>query len=144
MITGVIVVVLRFIPNFIIFIRLFVIGFKATLSLILALGSEASFSLTHLVELCIILVSTVILKDLILLILCVLILQLLDDLLLLGPSLAILQVVHIQVVLQVVNIGVLLHIGTVETLQLSLESLILLLELRLDILDALGSLISAL
>jgi len=67
----------------------------------------------------------------------VLILQFLDDLLLLGSTLTVLQVVHIQLILQVVNIGVLLDIGAIETLQLRLKSFVLFLELWLDILDAL-------
>ena len=148
MITGVIIVIIRVISNITIFIpliiliRLFIIGFEASLSLVLTLRSEASLCLAHLVEFCI-LVFTIILKDLILLLLHVLILQLFDDLLLLGPALTILQVVHVQLVLQVVNIGVLLNIGAVETLQLRLKPLVLFLELWLDIFNALQSLISA-
>jgi len=147
-ITGIIIVIIRVISNitifipFIILIRLFIIGFESSLSLVLTLRSEASLCLTHLVEFCI-LVFTIILKDLILLLLHVLILQLFDDLFLLGPALTILQVVHVQLVLQVVNIGVLLNIGAVETLQLRLKPLVLFLELWLDIFNALQSLISA-
>ena len=86
---------------------------------------------------------SIVLKDLILLILEVLILQLLDDLLLFGTPLAILQVVHVQLIFQVVNVGVLLDIGAIESLQLCLKSLVFLLELRLHIFDTLQAFIGA-
>ena len=120
-IAGIIVIIFLVIANLaiilLIVIRLFVIWLKATLSLV-SLCSESCFRLTHLVELRI--VVSIIFKDLILLILQVLILQLLDDLFLFRPALAILQVVHVQLVLQVIDVGVLLNVSSVETLQLSL------------------------
>ena len=126
-----------------IIIRFFIVWFEATLSLVLSLGSEACLGFTHFIELGII-VLTVILKDLILLILQMLVLQFLNHLLLLRAALAVLQVVHVQFVFQVVDIGVLLNICAIETLQFSLESLVLFLKLRLDILDALETLVCAL
>jgi len=128
---------------FLIIIRFFVVRFEATLSLVLSLSSEACLGFTHFIELRII-VLAIILKDLILLILQVLVLQFLDHLLLLCASLTVLQVVHVQLVLQVVDISVLLNVCTIETLQFSLEPLVLLLELWLDILDALEALVCAL
>jgi len=89
------------------------------------------------------LVVSIVFEDLILLVLEVLILQLLDDLLLFGTPLRILQVIHVQLVLQVVNVRVLFNIGAIETFKFSLQSLVLLLELWLDILDSLEALIGA-
>jgi len=66
------------------------------------------------------LVVSVVFKDLILLVLEVLVLQLLDDLLLLGTPLRILQVIHVQLVLQVVNVRVLFNIGAIEAFKFSL------------------------
>ena len=73
----------------IIIIRLFVIGLKTSLLLILALGTEARLSFTHLVELGIIFIG-IIFEDFILLILEMLVLELFNDFLLLGTPLAIL------------------------------------------------------
>lgn len=126
----------------IIIIRLFVIGLKTSFLLILALGTEARLSFTHLVELGII-VFAIVLKYLILLVLEMLVLQLLDNLLLLGSPLTVLQIVHVQLVFQIVNVSILLNIGAIETLQFSLKSFVFLLKLRLDILDTFESLICA-
>ena len=70
-----------------------------------------------------------------------LVLQFLNDLLLLRPPLAVLQVVHVQLVLQVVNVRVLLNVRAVEALKLGLKALVLLLELRLNVLDSLQALV---
>ena len=61
----------------------------------------------------------------------------------LCAPLVVLQIVHVQLVLQVVNVSVLLNVSAIEALQLGLKSLVLLLELRLDVLDALETLVSA-
>ena len=149
MIARIIIVIILIVANvtiiiaLIIVIRLFVVRLESPFLLILTLRPKASLSFTHLIELGII-VLAIILEYLILLVLQVLILQLLDHFLLLGPPLTVLQVVHVKLVLQVVNVRVLLNIGAIETLQFRLESLVLLLELRLDILDTLEALIGAL
>lgn len=146
MIARIIIVIILIVANvtvivpLVIIIRLFVVRLQPTFLLILTLRTEASLSFSHLVELGIV-VFAIVLKYLILLVLQVLILQLLDDLLLLGPPLAVLQVVHVQLVLQVVYVRVLLHIGAIETLQFGLESLVLLLKLRLHVLDTLEALV---
>lgn len=150
MVTGIVFIVVGVITDvtvlvsIFVIIRLLIIRLQTTLSLVLSLGAEASLSLAHLIELGVVLIISVILEDLILLVLEVLVLQLLDDLLLLGAALAILEVVHIQLVLQVVNVSVLLHIRAIESLKFSLEALVLLLELRLDVLYSLEALVSAL
>ena len=150
MVAGVIFIVIGVITDvavlisILLVIRLLIIWLETTLSLVLSLGAEACLSLAHLIELGIVLVVSIILEDLILLVLEVLVLQLLDDLLLLGAALAILQVVHVQLVLQVVNVSVLLHIRAIESFKLSLEALVLLLELRLDVFYSLETLVSAL
>ena len=147
-ITGIVIIIVRVVADvtifvsFIIIIRLFVIWFKAALSLVLAFRTKASLRFTHLIELGVIFFA-IILEYFILLILDVLVLELLDDLLLFGSALAILQVVHIKLVFQVVNVSILLNICAIETLQLGLKPLILLLELRLDVLDSFKTLICA-
>ena len=108
------------------------------------LRAKACLRLTHLIELGVSIILAIILKYLILLILKVLHLQSFNDLLLVLSPLHVLHVVHVKLILQVVNIGVLLHIGGIETLQLSLKALILLLELWLHILNTLQSLVSSL
>jgi len=90
---------LTIVVNIVIIIRLFVLRLKPTLSLVLTLGSEASLCLAHFIKFRIVLVVDIIFEDLVLLVLNVLIFQLLNHLLLLGASLAILQVVHIELVL---------------------------------------------
>ena len=73
-----------------------------------------------------------------------LVLKLLNNFFLLGTSLAVLQVVHIKFVLKIVNIGVLFNISAIKALQFGLEPLILLLEFRLHVFNALQALISPL
>ena len=147
-IACIIVVIILIISNVTIFvtlliiIRLFVIGFEASLLLVLAFGSETRLCFAHLVKLSIVVLS-IVLEYLILLILQMLVLELLDHLLLLGSPLAVLQVVHVQFVLQVVYVRVLLNISAIETLQFGLKAFILFLELRLDILDSLKAFICA-
>ena len=126
-----------------VFIRIFIVGLKATLCLVVSFSSKSSFSLTHLIEPCILIFTTFVFKDLIFLILHMLVLQLLNDLLLLGTTLGVLQVVHIQLIFKVVDVSVLLHIGTVESLKFGLEALIFFLEFRLDILNTLKALVGA-
>lgn len=104
-----------FIPLIIVIRHFFVIRLETSFSLVLPLGSEACLSFAHLIELSVV-VFTIVLEDLILLLLRVLVLQLLNDLLLLGPPLAVLQVVQVQLILQVVNVRVLLNISAIETL----------------------------
>ena len=135
---------LTIIIAFIFLIRIIVFRLKTTLRLILALRSETSLRLAHLIELCGTLIIRVVFEELVLLVLQVLILKFLDHLLLLCTTLAILQIVHVELVLQVVNIGVLFDIRAIETLKLSLKPLILLLELRLDIFNALQPLVGPL
>ena len=103
----------------VIVIRVIILRLKAALGVILALGSESSLGLTHLVELGIALVICIILENLVLLVLQVLVLELLNHLLLLSATLAVLQVVHVKLVLKVIDVSVLLDVGTVETLKLS-------------------------
>ena len=124
-------------------VRLFIIGLEAAFSLVLTLGSEASLGLPHLIELRVVLVIRIVLENLIFLVLQVLVLQFLDNLLLLGAALAILEVVHVEFILQVVDIRVLLDVSAVESLKFSLKSLVLLLELRLHVFDTLETLIRA-
>ena len=147
MVASVIVVVVLVttdvLPVLIIVVRLFVVRLEASFSLVLALCTETGLGFPHFIELSVVLIVDVILENFILLVLEVLILQLLDHLLLFGPALAILQVVHVKLVFQVVDVGVLLDVGAVEAFKLGLEALVLLLELGLDILDALESLVSA-
>ena len=144
----IIVVIILIISNVTIFvtlliiIRLFVIGFEASLLLVLAFCSEARLCFAHLVKLSIVVLS-IVLEYLILLILQMLVLELLDHLLLLGSPLAVLQVVHVQLVLQVVYVRVLLNISAIETLQFGLKAFILFLELRLDILNSFKAFICA-
>ena len=148
MIACVIVVIILIVSNvtiifsLLIIIRLFVIGLKAPLLLVLSLGSEARFRFAHLVKLGVVIFS-IILEYLILLILEMLVLELLDNLLLLGSPLAVLQVVHVQFVLQVVNVRVLLNISAIETLQFGLKAFIFFLELRLDVLNSFEAFICA-
>lgn len=150
MVASIIIIVIGVISKltivftFIIVIRLFVIWLEPSFRRVLALGSKASLSLAHLVKLGIVLVVCIILKDLILLVFQVLILQLLDHFLLFGAPLAILQVVHVQLVLQIVDIRVLFNICAVESLKFSLKAFVLLLELRLDVLDTFEALVSSL
>ena len=74
-ITGVVIVIILIIANIavvisvFIIIRLFVIGLKSSLSLVLSFGSEACLGLTHLIKFGVVLVISVIFKDLILLVL---------------------------------------------------------------------------
>jgi len=112
--------------------------------MVLAFCTESSLCLTHLVELRIVMFVGIVFENFILLVLQVLVLQLFDDLFLLCTSLTVLQVVHVQLVLQVVDIGVLLYVSAVEPLQLGLQPLVLLLELRLHVLNALEALVSTL
>ena len=143
------IIVIRVVAQLAIFIailfviRLIILRLKSTFCLVLTLGAEASFGLAHLVEFSSVVVITVLFENLVFLVLQVLILQFLNHLLLLLATLAILQVVHIKLVFEVVNIGVLLDVCAVEALKLGLKSLILFLELRLDILDALKTLIGS-
>lgn len=147
-VAGVIIVLILVSTNFvsiIIFVvGLFIIRLKSPLCLVLTLGPEASLSLAHLVELGVVLVIDIVLKDFVLLVLKVLILELLNDLLLLGPTLTVLEVVHIKLVFKVVDVGVLLDVGSVESFQLSFETLVLFLELRLYVLDSLQTLVGTL
>lgn len=76
-------------------LRVVVVWLESAFGLVLTLGPKASLGLAHLVEFGVVGVVAVILEDLVLLVLQVLVLQLFDDLLLLGAALAILQVVHI-------------------------------------------------
>jgi len=104
---------------FFVLVRIFVIGLEASLLLVLTLRSKARLCLTHFIEFCIVFVN-IVFEYLILLILYMLVLQFLDNLFLLRTALTIFQVVHIKLVLQVVNVGVLLDVGTIETLQFRL------------------------
>ena len=148
MIARVIFVIILVVSNVTIFVavliivRLFVVGLEAPLLLVLPLGSEACFRFAHLVKLGIVIFS-IIFKYLILLILDMLVLELLDYLLLLGPPLAVLQVVHVQLVLQVVYVRVLLNVSAIETLQFSLKAFVFFLELRFDVLNSFEALICA-
>jgi len=97
-ITDVAVAIAIFITLFIV-VRLFIIRLKAAFSLVLTLGTEASLGLPHLIELRVVLVIRIVLENLIFLVLQVLVLQFLDNLLLLGAALAILEVVHVEFIL---------------------------------------------
>lgn len=122
MVAGIVFIIIRVVTNVTVFVSLFiivalfVIRFKAAFLLILGLGAEACFGLAHFIELRVILVVRVVLKDLILLVFQVLVLQFLDDLLLLSAALAVLEVVHVQLILKVVDVRVLLNVRSVEPL----------------------------
>ena len=119
-------------------------AFEAAFLLVVALSPKSCLGLPHLIELLGSGVSIIVLEDLILLVLHVLHLQLLDDLLLVGTSLVVLDVVEVQLVLEVVDVCVLLNISSIVSLEFGLQAFILLLELWLDILNTLESLVSAL
>ena len=125
------------IVTILIIVRLFVIWLKTSLISVLTLGTEASLGFAHLVKLGVVAVIRIVFENLVLLVLEVLVFQLLDDLLLLLAPLVVLQIVHVELILQVVDVGVLLDVGAVEAFELSLESLVLLLEFGLDVFDAL-------
>ena len=60
-----------------------------------------------------------------------------------GAALAILQVVHVELILEVVDVSVLLNVSAIEAFKLRLEALIFFLELGLDVLDTLEALVGA-
>lgn len=121
-VASVIFVVIRVIPdvsivvNFFSVVRLFIIRLEGTFSLVLTLGPKSSLSLAHLIELRVVLVFSVVLENFIFLVLQVLVLQFLNNFLLLGTALAILEVIHVELILQVVNVCILLHVCAVEPL----------------------------
>lgn len=60
-----------------------------------------------------------------------------------GAALAILQVVHVELILEVVDVSVLLNVSAIEAFKFRLEALIFFLELGLDVLDTLEALVGA-
>ena len=81
--------------------------------------------------------------DLFLLPLLVLLLELVDDIFLLVPSLLILQVVQIELVLEIVDIGILFDVHAVETLEISFQTFVFFLVFRFHIFQTLGALLSS-
>ena len=149
MVAGIIIVFLiitkvTVLVTLIIIVRLFIVWLQTSLTRVLALRAETSLGLAHLIKFGIIAIVHIILKDLILLVLQVLVLQFLDDLLLLCAPLVVLQIVHVQLILQVVNVSVLFNVSSIEAFQLGLKPLVLLLELGLDVLNALEPLVGTL
>ena len=149
MVAGIIIVFLiitkvTVLVTLIIIVRLFIVWLQTPLTRVLALRAETSLGLAHLIKFGIIAIVHIILKDLILLVLQVLVLQFLDDLLLLCAPLVVLQIVHVQLILQVVNVSVLFNVSSIEAFQLGLKSLVLFLELGLDVLNALEPLVGTL
>ena len=67
-----------------------------------------------------------------------------DNIILLLQSLCVLDVVRVELALQEVNVSELFNVDVVESFELRLESFVLLLVLRLDILDALEALLRSL
>ena len=90
-----------------------------------------------------ILLISLVVEDFLLFSLDLLGLELVNNLLLLEPSLGVLEVVHIQLVLQIVDIGELLDVHRVEPLELGLQALVLLLVLGLHVLNTFKSLLSS-
>ena len=113
-----------FLVSDVLFVTLLALVFwlKTALLLVTALRTEPSFCLPHLVELrvCAPMTILVILKNLILLVLRVLILQLVNNCLSLLLALSVFQVVHIKLMLEVVNVGILFNIHAVEPFKLAL------------------------
>lgn len=130
-----------FIVRLIVFTRLKLASFLITsLELI---GSKALSLIAHLVihSCCVLL--TLFFVDLLLLSLLILLLELVDDVFLLVPSLLIFQVVKVKLVFQVVNVGILFNVHAVETLEVSLQTLIFFLVFRFHVFKTLGALLSS-
>lgn len=89
-------------------------------------------------------VSLIVLEHFVLIGLALLDDELVNDLLLLFSPLRVLEVVHVELMLQEINVGKLLDVERIESLELSLQSLVLFLVLRLNVLDALKSLLRSL
>ena len=105
---------------------------------ILSLSHLIVFSSKHIV------IISLIIEDLLLLNLLLLVLELVDDVLLVLSSLAILQVVHIKFMLQIIDVSEFFNINSVESLKLKFKMLVFLLILWLHILNTLQSLFSTL
>ena len=73
-----------------------------------------------------------------------LLLQLIDNVFLLVPSLLVFQVVHVKFILEVVNVSVLFNVHRVETFEFSFKSLILFLVFWFHIFESLHTLVCSL
>ena len=107
----------------------------------LPLFAKSILSLAHLVVLSTaehgIIIITLIIENFFLLRLLLLSLECFYYFCLLLPTLLILQIVHIKLVLQIINVGILFDVYLVVALQLSFQTLILLLIFWLHILQSL-------
>lgn len=113
----------------------FTLAFEAT-------GSEALSLITHLViHACVLL--TLFLVDFFFLPLLILLLELVDDVFLLVSSLLILQVVQVELIFKIVDVGILFDVHSVETLEISFQTLIFFLIFWFHVFKSLGALLSS-
>ena len=114
------------------------------IELVWDLGTEAGLCGAHFVELFCAFVSVLFLENLFLLLLLVVIFQLVDDFLLFLATLAIFEIVEVQLIFEIINVRVLFYVDVVESFKLLLQSFILLLIFRFYIFNALKSLVCTL
>jgi hypothetical protein len=156
-ITVLFILILLFKSLIIVFIFVFNIFFRVIifvwLEISVSLGitwlpfvTESILGLTHLVVTVLehgILIFSFVIEDLFLFCLLLLALELINNFLLMLSSIAIFNVVNVQFVLKIINVGVLLNVGVIETLQLTLQALVLFLVFWFDVFDSLESLLSS-
>ena len=89
-------------------------------------------------------IVSVIIENLFLFSLLLLTLEFVDDLLLVLSSQGVFEVIHVKLMFQIVNIGELLDVHSIESFELGLKTLILLLVFWFDVLNTLQSLLGSL
>lgn len=144
----IILTLLIFVDFFFVAIFALILGLETALLCVACaatLRSKARLRLPHLVELligaplagCIF----ILLENFILLILCVLVLQPVNDSLSFLFPLSIFKIVHVKLVFQIIDICILLNVDTVVALKLCFKALIFFLVLGLDVFNTLETLI---